>query len=465
MIALRDYQERAVDQIRGAFAQRVRRVLFCLPTGGGKTVVFTWIGAAVAAKGKRVVVLVHRQELVDQVSGALARMDVEHGIIAAGVAPREAPVQVASVQTLARRLDAGFAPPDLIVVDEAHHAVAGTWAKVMAAAPDSFVLGVSATPRRLDGRGLGAAFDTMVVGPSVADLTAAGHLVPARVFGPPDRLDLSGVKVRAGDYVAGQLAEVMSNGGLVGNAVAHHRRLAEGRPAVAFCATIAHSEMVAARFRDAGIAAAHVDGKTDPDERRRMIAALGTGELKVLCNVDLVGEGVDVPAIGAVLLMRPTRSVARYLQGVGRALRPSPGKADALVLDHAGAVFEHGLPDAPRQWTLDDAPARPSRGRGDAPGDRLRQCGQCGAFHAPATPSCDTCGASLKPCPAEVREHEAELKEHRARVAERIRRAPYGRLIDWAKTEERLRLVAQIRGYRRRWISHRLSDLNLGRDR
>ncbi len=179
MIVLRDYQQVGVDRIRHAFARRTRRVLFCLPTGGGKTIVFTWIGAAVAARGKRVVVLVHRVELVEQVSKALAGMGVGHGVIAAGHPTTDAAVQIASVATLARRLAAGFAPPDLVVVDECHHAVAGTWSKVLAAAPEAFILGVSATPERLDGRGLGSAFDVLIEGPTVAELTAAGHLVPA----------------------------------------------------------------------------------------------------------------------------------------------------------------------------------------------------------------------------------------------------------------------------------------------
>ncbi|ACB28433.1 DEAD/DEAH box helicase [Methylobacterium radiotolerans] len=459
MIQLRDYQSAAVARIREAYAERSRRILLVLPTGGGKTIVFCWIGAAVAARGKRVVVLVHRAELLEQVSKALAGMGVEHGLIAAGHPTTEAAVQVASVATLARRLAAGFAPPDLIVIDEAHHAVAGTWNRVIDAAPESFVLGVSATPARLDGRGLGSAFDVMVEGPTVAELTAAGHLVPARVFAPPERLDLSKIKVRAGEYDARQLAEAMAGGTLIGDAVAHYRRLAAGRPAVAFCASIEHSQIVAARFRGAGVAAAHVDGKTDAAERRRLIAGLGTGELRVLTNVDLIGEGVDVPAIGAVILLRPTRSEARYLQSVGRALRPSAGKSEAIVLDHAGATWMHGLPDAPRAWSLADQPARRSTGRTEAPGERLRQCEACGAFEPPGTPACGTCGASLKPCPAEIQEAEAELVERQRQQVEQVRRMDYIEVERWANTPDRLRIAARIRGYHPGWVKHRLNEL------
>lgn len=459
MITLRDYQSAAVDQIRHAYRQRTRRVLLVLPTGGGKTIVFCWIAEAMAASGKRVAILVHRQELIEQVSMALSAMGVAHGVIAAGYPPNDASVQIASVATLARRLDKGIRPFDLIITDECHHAVAGQWQAVLASMPDAYSLGVTATPQRLDGRGLGAAYEVMVQGPTVAELTAAGHLVPPRVFAPPERLDLSGVKVRGGDYAAGQLAEFMSAGGLVGNAVAHHRRLAFGRPAVAFCANIGHSQMVATRFREAGIAAAHVDGTTDPSERRRLIGALGTGELRVLTNVDLVGEGVDVPVIGAVLLLRPTRSVARYLQSVGRALRPASGKVDAIVLDHAGCTLVHGLPDAPRSWTLADQPALRPAGRTKAPGDCLRQCQGCGAFEPAGTPTCQTCGAPLKACAAEIREHAAQLEERRQQLAEKVQRTSYRQVIKWATTPEKLQFAARARGYHRGWIRLRLEEL------
>jgi superfamily II DNA or RNA helicase len=252
----------------------------------------------------------------------------------------------------------------------------------------------------------------------------------------------------------------MSGGTLIGDAVAHYKRLADGRPAVAFGASIEHSQLVAGRFRDAGVAAAHVDGTTDPAERRRLITALGTGELQVLSNVDLVGEGVDIPAIGAVILLRPTRSVARYLQAVGRALRPIAGKADAIVLDHAGATWEHGLPDAPRVWSLSGQPRRAHQ-RAEAAGERLRQCEGCGAFEPPGTAICTTCGASLTPSPAEIREFEAQLVERQRQEVERVRCMNYGEVERWADTPDRLRIAARVRGYHPGWVKHRLSELKI----
>ena len=284
---LRPYQDRAVAEIRAAFNHGARRVLFVLPTGGGKTTVFSYVTSAAAARGNRVCVLVHRQELVDQVSGSLTAMGVLHGIVAGGYPETTAPVQVASVASLVRRLDR-TEPFDLLIPDEAHHAVAGSWKAVLDAMPRAFVLGVTATPERLDGRGLGDAFEVMVTGPSVAELTSDGFLVPAVVYAPPVGVDLSRVRTRGGDYASGELAEAMSDKAVVGNAIEHYARLCRGVPAVAFCAGVHHSRGVAERFNVAGFRAAHVDGETEKGERRRLIAALGSGDLDVLTNAGLI---------------------------------------------------------------------------------------------------------------------------------------------------------------------------------
>lgn len=466
MIKLRLYQEKSVGEIREAFLAGVRRVLLVSPTGSGKTVMFSWLGAAVAAKGKRVVVLVHRQELVKQVSAALTAMGVAHGRIAAGSPQTQEPVQVAMIGTLARRLER--TPPfDLIVIDESHHGVAGSWIAVMAAMPNAFVLGVTATPQRLDGKGLGAVFDRMIEGPTVADLTAAGFLVPARVYGSLRHLDLSSVRSRGGDYVPEDLARIMAQQALTDDVIAHWKRRAAGVPTVAFCTTITHSQALAAQFCAIGIPAGHVDGSTDPAERARLIAALGTGEIQVLSNADLIGEGLDIPTVGAVILLRPTKSVARYLQAIGRALRPAPGKDRAIVLDHAASWWTFGLPDAPRFWSLADGPSRAKAGA-QAPGTRLRQCTSCGGIHPPRTPTCATCAADLQPSPVEAREIEAEelarrLQAERA-LSERIRRMSHAEVKTWADTLEKLQFAARAKGYKAGWIWHCHRELTMTSD-
>ena len=459
---LRAYQQESVGAIRAAFARRQRRVVHVLPTGGGKTVVFVAIATSATTRGRRTLILVHRQELVRQASEALAAFGVPHGLIAAGKPETEAPVQVASVATLARRLHRAGSF-DLIVIDETHHATAETWGRVLDAYPAAYVLGVTATPERLDRRGLGTVFDAMVEGPSVAELTRLGHLVPAIVYAPPLRLDLTRVRRIAGDYAVDELADVMSDAALIGDAVQHYGDLAGGAPAVAFCVNLAHSRLVAERFAAAGIRAAHVDGDTNPDERARLIAALGTGELQVLTNCGLISEGTDVPAIGAAILLRPTQSLAMYLQQVGRALRPHPGKVRAVVLDHAGCTWQHGLPDAPRAWSLEDRPRRGREPR-EAAGLRLRLCPACDAVNGPGTPSCAACGEPLTPTPTERADEESLVEVRRqehVRLCGEIRAMSYAAAMRWAGAdEERLRLVARVRGYRNQWIGHRLREMS-----
>jgi DNA repair protein RadD len=352
---LRPYQVESVERIRESYGSGARRVAFQLPTGAGKTVCFAYILAGAVKRGRRVLILTHRQEITDQVETALKLAGVPYGIIAAGYPEDpDAPAQIASVATLARprRLKRWQDKFSLVVVDEAHHAIAGSWARVLASQPRAQVLGVTATPERLDGRGLREQFDDIVVGPSTASLIAWGWLSQFVAYEPTAAPDLSRASIRGGDYAIEDIRQVM-NGVVIGAAVEEYKRICPGVPTVIFCVDVQHSKDVAQRFIDAGIKAAHVDGETPSEERRAAIAALGSGDLQVVTNCGLISEGVDVPNIGAAILLRPTASLALYLQMVGRALRPAPRKDRAVILDFSGNIARHGLPDAPREWCLD----------------------------------------------------------------------------------------------------------------
>jgi DNA repair protein RadD len=266
VIELRGYQQDCIMRIRDAL-RRCRRVLLQSPTGSGKTIMFVWLAMAIAAHGARVLILGHRQEIVDQVSAALTAFSVEHGIIAAGHAETAAPVQIASVMTLVRRLDHYRDTIDLVVVDEAHHSAAATWQRVLATYPNALILGVSATPERLDGKPLNDLYRELVIGPTVTELVRLGFLSPAVTFAPPVSLDLSGIRKRAGDYELDAPASRMSSAVLIGNAVEHYRQLSPQLPGLAYGVSIAHSKMVAEAFSGAGYAAVHVDGETPPDDR------------------------------------------------------------------------------------------------------------------------------------------------------------------------------------------------------
>jgi DNA repair protein RadD len=457
--ALRPYQEEAVKRIRAAYEDRARRILFQLPTGGGKTIVFSYILAGAAQRGRRVLVLTHRQEIADQVEAPLTMADVAYGKIAAGIAESDETVQLASVATLARakRLERWRGWADLVVVDEAHHCVAGSWASVLVSQGGAKILGVTATPERLDGRGLGEIFDHMVVGPQVAELTKAGFLSPATVFEPiAGGPDMSGAKIRAGDYAVEDLRQAM-DGVVIGAAVDEYVRICPGVPAVAFCIDVAHSRAVAQRFNEADIAAAHVDGDSSPADRRAAIAALGSGDLKVLTNCGLISEGVDVPSIGAAILLKPTASLALYMQQVGRALRPSPGKTRALVLDFSGNCARHGLPDAQRAWSLDSKPTT-KRERGDGPG--LRHCKACRVLNRAGARQCANCGTDLR-TRREREEIELRLRQAREREdADLVRSLPYADRLLWAGGDpHRLGFVERVCNYKSGWAWHRAREI------
>jgi len=455
MIILRDYQERLIESVRGAFRDGARAPLIALPTGGGKTVVFAQIAALAAVKATRTLIVAHRRELIRQASGKLADLDVRHGIMTPGFPKTDALVQVGSIQALDRRLDR-IGEFDLIVVNEAHHAVAAQYRRVIASQPKTRVIGVTATPERLDGKGLGVSaggvFDVLVEGPSIAELVAAGHLCPARIFAPAGAPDLSRVRTRLGDYAVDDLRQAVGAAQITGDAVEHYRRHADGQPAIAFCIDVAHAEEVAAAFRAAGWRAAAVSGTTPTKERDAAIAGLGTGATQILASADLISEGLDVPAVSAVILLRPTQSLGLYLQQIGRGLRPAPGKSHLVVLDHAGNVYRHGLPDAERAWSLDGRADRRVR-------PKTRRCPECGAVHDPA-PCCPVCGRVYV---VERRERGVEVADGRLAEVDadrlrQIRDQPLCRILTGSQSLTELQLIGSVRGYKAGWAWHTHRD-------
>lgn len=447
--ALRDYQDRGVAEIRAAYGAGARSILYVLPTGGGKTVVFSYVAKSAAERRRRSCIMVHRDTLLNQASAALTDCGVPHGIIAPGHTATRDLVQVASINTLARRLDRHEF--DFLIPDEAHHATSPTWSKVLAAFPEAHVLGVTATPARTDGRGLAEIFEAMVLGPSIAELIEQGYLVRPVVYGSKKKLDLSRVQTRAGDYDRKQLAEAMDSSTITGDAVSEYSRLCPGAPAVVFCVSIRHAEDVAAEFAAAGYLAEVIHGKLPVQEIRAKVDGLRDGRVQLIVSVDLVSEGFDCPAIRAAILLRPTQSEALYIQQVGRALRPFPGKDRAIIIDHADNWFKHGGPAAPRDWTLEGRKKRPRRGSAEAaPG---RQCEKCFCFHAPA-PACPECGFvytvnTLERDPdvvaGELREIDDELLQQQKQARrDRVRRA---------RTLEDLQAVGREFGYKPAWAS------------
>ncbi|MFN7130780.1 MAG: DEAD/DEAH box helicase [Myxococcales bacterium] len=389
---LRDYQVRAIEGIRSRIRAGKKRVLLVSPTGSGKTVTAAEVIRSAVSRGTKVVFLAHRRELINQCSAKLDSFGVEHGIIQ-GSHPRYRPwepVQVASVQTLRKRERKPEA--QLIVVDEAHHARAATYERIFAAYPQAPILGLTATPWRTDGKGLGDLFEDVVVAATPAELVEQGHLVPCDGYAF-DAPDLSKVKVTAGDYDEGELGELMSGTKLVGNIVQQWLAHAGGVRTVVFAVHVAHSKQLVEQFRASGVAAEHVDGEMPVEEREAILARLKSGETRVVSNCQILTEGWDLPELGCVIMARPTKSVGLYLQCVGRGLRPAPGKLVARLHDHAGCAFEHGLPTDDRDYSLEGSPVK-KRGAKGAPAPSVRTCERCFALYPPALEACPRCGLS-----------------------------------------------------------------------
>jgi DNA repair protein RadD len=448
---LRDYQERDIARIRSAFGG-ASKICYAAPTGCGKTILFTHAARKAAEQDRRVAIVVHRQELIDQTCAALTVEGIKYGIIAAGCPENPtASVQVGMAQTLVNRLNQ-LTGVRFLIIDEAHHVMAATWLAILNAAAGAYVLGVTATPERLDGKGLSEVFDSLIVGSTVKELIANGWLSPFVIYAPERLVDLKGARTVGGDYALGDLARRMNADVVLNDALGEYRKHLANKTAIAFCVTIEHSRTVARFFRGVGIRAQHLDGDTPTAERRRLIAALASGEVQILTNCGLISEGLDIPSVGGVILLRPTKSLALHLQQIGRALRPAPDKARAVVLDHAGNVFHHGFPDLEHAWSLEGRPKK----RGKA---LVRRCPGCGALIPISARGCPECGADLRPeqiKPAAMPEPLIELDPATAHQRW-LAGGSFQAVVAWAGDDPaRLHEVAVARGYKPGWIYWRL---------
>ena len=456
---LRPYQERDTYRIMSALTRRASGVLYCLPTGGGKTEVFTGITRTVAAERWEVWTFVHRRELIRQASEKLSRLGVRHGIIAPDHTLTEDHVQVCSIDTIGSRISTlvdRLARVRLGIVDEAHHTVAPKYQRVIELLINAMLLGVTATPFRLDGRGLGDDYSEAIDGPSVAELIEMGFLAPPAVFAPPVRVDLSLVHRRGGDYVAGELARAVDNPELTHAAVLNYARICPGTPMIAFCAGIEHARHVAAQFSAEGWAAASIDGEMPMARRDAAIHDLGTGRLHVLTSVDIISEGTDIPIVGGAILLRPTKSTALFLQQIGRTLRLYQGKTESIILDMVGNVAEHGMPTERRPWSLSGGLKGIERAVGAT--RRCQWCSYVCNAGPKRCPRCDTRYPPLAPLSKLSELKLATLGQIGGVSADRIARMTLVDILEVAHTEDELRLVQLIRGYRKGWVDHVMAE-------
>lgn len=452
MITLLPDQDEVRAKLRVALRSH-QSVLTFAPTGFGKTVLAAALMKSITEAGKRVIFGVHRDALIKQTANTLEAFDLQHSYIAAGYhynMYRNA--QIASIPTLQNRL--GQYPAEYLFIDEAHLSASSGWSKTVNyyKGLGTKIIGLSGSPQRLDGKPLGSIWDTMVLGPSTAQLIEWGRLSRYRAFAPAG-VDLTGVHSRGGDYVQSEIDDLMSGKAVLAGAVRHWQQLAAGKRTIAFAPSIARSEQLAAEFNASGISAVSLDGGTAKGDRQIAFRRFADREIDVMVNVRLFTEGFDLAAqvgrdvmIEAVLDYAPTQSLALHLQKHGRGLRKD--SEPHILLDLVGGFSRLGLPDDEREWSLAGETKAKKKAADSEP---VRICPACFAAYTPA-PACPVCGLVHTPQGRKVEEVEGELVEvdaeqmRRQRVAEQYRADTLGELIS----------LATARGYKSpdRWAAH-----------
>lgn len=435
----RPYQVALNDAITAQHAAGVRNVLARLPTGAGKTVTMAYHfaqhqGASIG--------IAHRQELVSQISLALARNGVRHRLLANPAVVRAcvalhmqeigtsyyhpgAPCGVAGIDTLIRRDNPWLRQVTLWQTDEAHHLLRDNkWGQGVALFPNALGIGWTATPGRADGKGLGShadgVFDAMVSGPEMRELIEADYLTDYRIFCPPSDLDLTDVPVSGatGDYSAPKLRAAVHKSHIVGDVVGTYVARFKGQRWLTFAVDVEHALEMTQAYRAAGVRVEMVTAETPDVLRGSILRRFRSGELDQLVNVDLFGEGFDVPECLGVSMARPTASYNLFAQQFGRALRPSAGKTHGTILDHVGNVIRHGLPDAPHIWTLD----RRERRARQEPTVTVRYCSRCTAAYERVHWKCPYCGYVPEPMGRDAPERvEGDLTELDPATLRRLR--------------------------------------------
>lgn len=410
---LRPYQTDLQNLSRLSFQKGNKAPLVVAPTGAGKTVIFADTAKRAAQKGHRVLILVHRQEILEQTLSKLYAMGVTAGKISAGSRMTTNQIQVAMVQTLARRISYAR-KPDLIIIDECHHSLAKTWGNILSNWPKAFVMGFTATPCRLTGEGLRSVFDDMIIGPTIATLVEDGYLTFPVIKKPPKEVSLK-LHVTRGDFDRKEQSQQLSSRKIVGNVIDHYREYLWKEPTVCFVPRLDYGEMMAKKFREVGLNAMLVQGgqKYRPD-RERGIKGLTDGSVHIIMSAEVISEGVDVPVMTGAIMLRRTMSLAMYLQMSGRPLRPVYAKGYDLntkegrllaisrgpkprsyILDHVGNYYLHGHVLAERDWSLDSVRHDPRKE--DPP--VITICPRCEGVWPGKPKMCPECGFEFKDIP------------------------------------------------------------------
>lgn len=424
-----------------------KKPLVVLPTGAGKTVCFAWMAEASQKNNKTVWFLVHRSELLKQTEETFERFGIKMERIYIGM--------VGQVANNANK----FPPPDVIIFDEGHHAAANTWKKITERYPQAWVIGLTATPSRLDGKPLGKIYDDLIVGISTADLIKQGHLSGFKMF-TVQGADLRQLRTKRGEFDMQDASDQLMRRAVYGDVIDTYKEHAYGLQAICFCTTIAHSEAMADEFTRAGIDAVHFDGNTPKKQREEIVRRFKNNEIQILCNVDLIGEGFDMPACDCVIQLRPTQSLTIYLQQTGRALRPRDGKV-AVILDHVGNLERHGWPQEERQWSLKD---KVKKNDACLPNGmlKIRHCENCFGVYDARFNCCPICGTEYIPTRQEI-ENVKEVNLKQAMYEREQMEFEYlnsQKAINEARNINDFLRIAKARNYKAGWAYYQLKLRN-----
>lgn len=453
---LRDYQVKAKEGIRASIIRGNRRIILRVPTGGGKSSIAASIVKDANAKGTKTLFAVHNKELVRQFADRLRnQMHVASGIIMAGVRPQPKEMnQVASVQSLVRRK---MPEVGLIMIDEAHRSMAGTYRKIVDNYPNAVIIGLTATPFRTDGKGLGDVYQDIVDPIKVRDLIDRGYLVGTQVIIPVESVSTEGLKMRAGDYDKKELANLFEDATLVSGVVENYKRFAAGKKAIAFHVNVAISKQVNERFLSVGISSAHLDGNTPAEERDQIVKDFASGKYMVLHNCALFREGFDVPDTECVIMNTATKSLGMYVQCVGRGLRPAEGKDACIVIDHGNNTLEHGYAE---DYDLTPFSLDETKKQSDGPViKKTKTCKKCRCVNPRFELRCIACNQLFEQETKEIKMSESEsfvFADRDAVIMAMVEKmdAKKKRIPPYL-----LRLVQMHKGYKRSWIGFRAIEI------
>lgn len=428
---LHNYQRNLVDKARGAFSDGYTSPCIVAPCGAGKSVIISEIARMTTAGGKRVLFLVHRKELIDQIENSFRLNEVNLNL-----------VQFGMVQTIVRRLER-IERPQLIITDESHHGLAKSYRTIYDYFSDVLRLSFTATPIRLNGEGMGDVNDLLIEEIDAEWLIANGYLSPYKYYAPKliddDVLKISSMKEFTSKSVDDAIGKV-----IYGDVVAHYNKLAKDEQAIAYCHSVAASEELAETFNSLGIPSAHIDGKTDKRLREEIISKFRSKEIRLLTNVDLIGEGFDVPDCSTVIMLRPTKSLSLYIQQSMRGMRFKEGKT-SIIIDHVGNVQRFGLPDEKREWSLKGKKKQSSEAA-----IKIKQCPSCYGVYEPIDNICPLCGHENEI----IRNNEKTHDENA--VLEEIKKGEIKLSLDFREPSDcrnmkELYELAENRGYKKGW--------------